>query len=45
MRPRRWDIDNQPVWFLIRSLLVVLEKLLEEEETQVTLYIADVLMM
>ena len=37
MRPRRWDIDNQPVWLIIRSLLIVLEELLEDEETQVTL--------
>lgn len=33
--PGKWDMDSTPQHLVLRSILLVMEKLLEDEETQV----------
>lgn len=42
IRPSRWDRDEVKIEEVVKSVLVVLDKLLEEEETQVTIVIVYV---
>lgn len=41
VQPAKWDMETHAPEIMIRTIVMVIEKLLEDEETQVMLYAAQ----